>query len=110
MNTESTLTGIVAAATLGAAIFIAAPAHAQTVKSLEMDFTSAELETIEGAEKVLKRIEDSARKVCRSTGERPSASSARDYNECRETAINAAVKEISAPTLDAAIKAKETRG
>ena len=110
MNTESTFTGIVAAATMGAAIFIAAPANAQTVKNVEMNFTSAELETIEGAEKVLERIEDSARKVCRSSGQRLSASVAREYEACRQTAIKAAVEEISAPTLDAAIKAKETRG
>ena len=110
MNTESTLTGIVAAATMGAAIFIAAPANAQTVKSIEMSYTSAELETQEGAQEVLKRIEDSARRACRSSSERPTATAYRSGQECREAAVKAAVDAISAPTLDAAIKAKETRG
>lgn len=110
MQTESALTGVVAAAAIAATLFIAAPASAQTTRSVELNYNAAELETPEGVQNVLNRIKASASKVCRSSNERMTASAVAHYQACRTDAIEKAVEDINARNDGAAIKLNTNRG
>ena len=110
MNTETAMTGFVAVAAIGAALFITSPANAQEVRHKDITYNHEELATQEGAQEVLDRIENAARRVCRPADFRPTARNNVLVRNCIDEAVANAVNTIASPKLDFALEERQQQG
>ena len=109
LNTRSTAPHrLVAAALAAGAVFCGLPALAQgaAAVSVPVHYSAAALKTDSGARAVYAQLGRAARQACGQPGSR-ALQDVRAIQECRQQALDRAVREIGAPML-AAVHAKET--
>ncbi|MEZ5986520.1 MAG: UrcA family protein [Hyphomonas sp.] len=95
----SRILSLAVSATLAGAAFFAAPANAEIQRELQLDiqYDSAALETVSGAEIVLNSLQEQANSACRYT--RPVAGAPRVDDTCASEIVAKAVMQIDAPEL-----------